>query len=208
MDSLKQDPGAAIVHVGSELDGPISGFGNRVARVTRMLMDKVGIDTADVITGLDYEDRYLRSPLTVKLLVEALGALAMGAGKTVPVVIRTVPLEPREDSPRWFDSNWKREDDRAVVARLFAQTKALALEWRTGAAGHARKLTITFASGRRAQILLDQGFGPWTCRGTSFEFRASPAEQAGQLRRLDRPVQISPGARTFLVAAASSAVSA
>ncbi|HEY5071764.1 MAG TPA: DEAD/DEAH box helicase [Caulobacteraceae bacterium] len=200
---LQPDPGAKVLHVSRELDGRIGEFGGRMAATIRGLVLQLGVQNDDAVANLDYEDRYLRSPLTVRLLIDALGGLALGSGKTTPVAVRTIPLEPKDHIPRWLDNDWKSETDRAEVARALAVSKALVLDWRTDSAGHARRLTVAFASGRRVEILLDQGLGPWRCdRGTSFEFRAPPPEQASRLRRLETGLRVAPGARTFFVAEA------
>ena len=121
----------------------------------------------------------------------------------VPLVIKTAQPAPSDRASLSFDSNWKRDDDRAVVARMLARTRLLNLEWRTGGAGHARRLIVEFEGGQRVQVLFDQGFGAWTCdRSASFDFRVSPSDQTARLQRIDVAVQIRPGARTYLVAEA------
>ena len=200
VDDLRQDPGAVVAHIGQELDGPVADFGNRMAALLHRLFGGIGIGADDAVSSLEYEDRYLRSPLTVKLLVEALAGISAGGGKVTPVVVRTISLEQNDYPSRWFDNDWKREDDRAAAARLFAKARGLDLDWSVGTAGHARRMNITFASGRRARVLFDQGFGPWKCtRGTHFDFRASPSQQSSELRAIGTNIQIAPGVRTFLV---------
>jgi hypothetical protein len=206
IDSLREDAGAALRHVAHEFDGRLSDFGARMGSALRDLCTKVGAPKDEAIVAFEYEDRYLRSPITVRLLVDTLQAMSKGAGKTVSAVVRTIPLEPKDQIARYLDNDWKTEEHRAAVARLLAGTRGLALDWRTGSAGHGRRLCVTFSSGRRVQILLDQGFGSWRCdRGTAFEFRAAQGEQASRLRKLDTGVQIAQGTHTYFVAEAAPA---
>jgi hypothetical protein len=56
---------------------------------------------------------------------------------------------------------------------------------------HARKLVLSLKDGRRVSILLDQGFGAWTCAALRHDFSATAAKQARELQEKDFAVRIS-----------------
>jgi DEAD/DEAH box helicase domain-containing protein len=201
VDNLREDPGAVVIHIGRDLDGPIGDFGAKAASKIREMLTRVGVPADVAMVALEYEDRYVRSPLTMRLLIDALRALSRGAGKAVPVTIKTIPLELKDQPPRFLDNDWKSETDRAAVVVSLAAANGLTVDWRPESAGHARRLTATLANGRRVQILFDQGLGPWRVnRGASFDFRSPPVEQASWLRRFETTIQIGSGGHTYLVA--------
>ncbi len=69
------------------------------------------------------------------------------------------------------------------MAAIYGHRRGLAVTFREGSADHARQMTITFADGTVATILMDQGFGAWrTARTREFDFRRALTVQAQQLR--------------------------
>lgn len=201
---LRPSPGAKLKHITTELDGPLSGFGKRCAGLLQRMIREVGVPDDMRVARFEYEDRYLVTPLALRLCLDTLFHLRAGETCMVPLLIRTAQPAPSDRASLSIDSNWKRDDDRAVVARMLARARLLNLEWRLGGAGHARRLTVEFEAGPRMQILFDQGFGAWTCdRGAAFDFHVSPSDQTAKLQRIEARVQIRPRARTYLVAEVS-----
>lgn len=117
-------------------------------------------------------------------------AAELKAGDTVEVDIVVQPLKKDRPHYRVFD-DWEHEDDRADVAQFLGEKLSLdvALEV-TDTAIHGRKLELEFADGRKALVLLDQGFGYWRIVGNlpRYDFRAAPAAQAGDLYRSNAAV--------------------
>ena len=56
---------------------------------------------------------------------------------------------------------------------------------------HARNLVLALKDGRRVSILLDQGFGAWTCDAIRHDFSAAAPKQARELEERDFAVRIS-----------------
>jgi|GEM_PF-2141650 len=86
----------------------------------------------------------------------------------------------------WIFNDWDHEGDREDVAQFLGEKLGLdvALEV-TSSAIHGRKLELEYADGRKALVLLDQGFGYWRIVGNvpRYDFRAAPAAQASDLYR-------------------------
>jgi hypothetical protein len=72
------------------------------------------------------------------------------------------------------------------VLSTYGQQKGLKTTVVLGEPPHGRRVDIEFNDGRRARVLLDQGFGFWrTLRNLPFDFRAGAEAQARQLRGLN-----------------------
>jgi ATP-dependent helicase YprA (DUF1998 family) len=199
-DQLQPPAGAIVRHIGSELDGPMSSFGVRTARLLKDLIDKSGISGNARLSRFEYEDRYLRSPLTVRLCLGVLGGLAKAYGDAPPLTVRTSPLEFGDRPSQWLDNNWRRESDRSDVATALARSAGLVLDFQGTRAGHARRLTLSYADGSTCQILFDQGFGAWRCeRGVTFGFSSSVPDQVKRLRTVETRVYLPSDAKTFVV---------
>ena len=200
--SLERRAGAAVVRIGAELDGNLSAFNKRIAPILKHLLDTIGAPSLETAVGFEYEDRYLRSPLTLRLLLSSLQALRPQKIDLLPVKIRTRPLEPDERASRSLQHDWKREDDRQDVAEGLGQAFRFEIDWSVDDAGHARQLIIRFAGGQRVSILLDQGFGPWrlNLRESPFDFRSWPKDQVARLRSMDTLVSMPRDSSTYFVA--------
>ena len=93
--------------------------------------------------------------------------------------------------PHRIFNDWDHEGDREDVAQFLGEKLGLdvALEV-TESAIHGRKLELEYADGRKALVLLDQGFGYWRIVGNPprYDFRAAPAAQASDLYRSNAAV--------------------
>jgi ATP-dependent helicase YprA (DUF1998 family) len=181
-------PDAWHRRIGPELDGPIAGFG---ARFWQVLAD--GGAEAALRVGAPrhviYSDRYLFSPLALRLLHEVLLVLRrrMAAGQAaIPLTLRTLGArtgEPR-GLPRHIDHDWQDLAMRdAVAGRMLTRAGfAPALESDDRATiAHARVLTIEGAEGS-VRLQLDQGFGHWRrTTAQQFDFTAGAVAQAKAL---------------------------
>lgn len=182
-------PTAHRVVLGPALDGPIAGFGERFWRCLRLLP---GVAAALAGCGtprrIIYTDRYLRSPLTVRLLQDTLLAFRRAANATpgavaVEVVSQDIPIAPAR-APNGIAHDWHDSGTRdAVLGILLAGAGYAATVRSVGreALPHARRLLVEGDAGR-LDIVLDQGFGHWrTANAVPFDFTATPDEQARQL---------------------------
>lgn len=198
---LRESPGAALVDIRAEVNGPISSFGERLATMIDHMITGLGIAPTDELVEIAYEGRYLKSPATVRLCLDTLSNLKRSASAAIPVRINTFQLEPSSRPMQWLDSDWRREDDRLSAVKLYGAARGLKVDVQLTHPEHGRRLTLHFKSERVAEVLFDQGFDAWrNDRGVAFDFSRPAAEQAKRLAMLNCGVRIPPGGRTYLVA--------
>ena len=153
--------GTSYIELHDELDGTIAGFGERLAAVLLPAIRLAG--GTGPLQRMTFNDRYLQSPLVVRLMTEALAALRdalLGPQDNVPLRVVTNRLRPNERQPFAPDHDWQWEEDRAAVLTGLLHARGLASELVEHGAEHGRVLTLRFVSGT-VQVVLDQGFGPW-----------------------------------------------
>lgn len=162
LDALLPTSGTRFIELNDELDGTIVGFGQRMVSMLLSTIRAAGGSTP--LTMIGYNDRYLQSPLVVRLMAEMLASLrdALGGqGNIIPVRIVTNRLRPNERQPFGPEHDWQWEKDRAAVLLGLMEKRGMTPELVEHGAGHGRLLTLTFADGRDVRIVLDQGLGPW-----------------------------------------------
>ncbi len=197
---LRPTPGASVRTIGRELDGTSRSFATTFATLLREMLDAAGAPREPIVE-FTYADRYLKSPLTVMLAVRTFAALARTAR---PGAVRLGLQLRRLEIGGWNGARQIREDwsDNAMrekTVELLATRSGLLCKFLPGDPSHGRRMDITFASGRKASILLDQGFGAWQPRSfTAFPFGASAAEQANALASVD--VRITSRGDTYVIA--------
>jgi DEAD/DEAH box helicase domain-containing protein len=184
-------PTAHRVVLGPELDGSIAGFGDRFWTCLRATP---GVAAALAGCGtprrVSYTDRYLRSPLTLRLLQETLRALRRSTNVAVGAMAVEVSSVDHAGTalrlPETIAHDWRDAGARDAVLRGLLEQAGLAATVHTaerGALAHARRLTIEGAAGG-LDIVLDQGFGHWRSLGAvPFDFTARLDDQ---VRHLDR----------------------
>jgi hypothetical protein len=108
LSRLAPPPGASFRHVGHELDGPLDGFGGRAAKMLREVLAAAGIAAEDAVAEVTYEDRYLLSPVTLRLCLDTLGKLASDSVTTaapIPLTVRTFEVRESPMPLPWLDQN-------------------------------------------------------------------------------------------------------
>jgi len=88
-DRLKPAAGAVVTALGYKLEGPIQYFGMVMASTIRKAAAECGVIANDLITRIEYSDRYARSPLVLKLLIDTVAKLNTAAPITLS--IQTAP---------------------------------------------------------------------------------------------------------------------
>lgn len=174
---------ARLIWLGKQLDGPAAGFGSRFWKV---------LDAADSlafaalknsgVTRAIYSDRYLLTPLNLRLLHEVIAALP-GRVSSLTLEIETAQNgRPGQTGRMLFHPFAEDEIRRAVLSALFPGAM-IAISPKSQQP-HARSLTLHLGDGRRLQVLLDQGLGAWRTDGMSsqHDFRATPERQASDIR--------------------------
>jgi len=149
------------------------------------------------LAELYYSDRYLRSPLTILLLRELLGALAHYPGGLVTstrITIATSQLQRNDtQEPRWLYHDWRDATDRQQVFKEVFETLGQFVfdEKRQEQLPHARELQLTWTDGRVWTLRLDQGVGYWRAYNARepFPFEQSVERQVARLRSCEIDVE-------------------
>lgn len=202
IDQLQPPPGALVKAIDNEFDGDLARFGKKVAAVLQQLLTEAGAPIDQRIVELSYSDRYLNSPLVVRMALESFKELCRPIpGEPVSVTLHLQTLKPSDRSMRAVWDDWKRGDDRLDVISLFGRRIGLAVTSREGAPRHGRVLELTYANGAKASVLFDQGFGAWGASGSqaSFDFHVGPGQQTNALGMTNVVLKSRPGG-TYVVA--------
>lgn len=180
-----QPGGCRALGLRNELDGPIAGFGKRFwSRIVqdsprlRELLSQGGPAT------IVYDDRYLVSPLTVRLLWEVVSQMSQGDGGPKPELLIATSPPSRYSAPGRLFHDWPSERDQRMVleAILSSHFVATIRVLPKHEVDHARCLTLAWPGGERAEVRLDQGMG--FCEVTTavrHDFAASAGDQAKAL---------------------------
>lgn len=167
--SLRSTPAGTVVALSmdSEVAGPVDSFGVRFwDRILPLAPDLAARLASGVpIREITYADRYVRNPISLRLVVEAARGLrlrAPAAVKDAVVRVVTVPIYQTPKGGMWIGIDWHPTADRgAVLANLLAM-RGLQGELRVLAkadTSHAREFTIAWEDGWSWRLRLDEGFG-------------------------------------------------
>lgn len=191
--------GAKLYRITRELDGPIDRFGQRfwdlVGTLAPALVDAM---EAHGVAKVSYRDRYLVTPLAIRLVTETLQATP-GRRATTAMRVLTMRIErTREGREPWrFDQFFQSEDIRTQVLESLISPGTVECGPRHELA-HERVLVIELTDGRVATINLDHGFGAWRIRSgltLRHPFHATAVAQADCIRNarfhVDLPAQAS-----------------
>ena len=194
--------------IGKELNGKLKTFGKRF---WDFLADKHDpsralLDSADPIKVVRYQDRYLFSPLSVRLLLDVVKALRdrVGEARWSKSVMEIETLASKSHSnlrgkaPKFLWDDWQEQAIRIeVIKTLFADAGIVLNDQfnESRRQAHARLLEVHFASGRKLRLRLDQGISYWRIprsadyRSKTFNFMKTDAkQQAVALLRVDVPI--------------------
>lgn len=213
-------PTAHRLTIGHQLDGDVERFGRKF---WQLLHANAGI--ASMLAGCGsvrrviYSDRYLLSPLVVRLLQAVLAELrriqgAKAAG-SLPVVLETMSVQQGRHGgfPCYLQHDWTDSAARDSILVSSFSKMGLSVTLRTGSrtsVAHARTLRLVGET-RTVEVLLDQGLGHWKpVRRVPFDFSARSQEQASKLMLAKFAVGCEAGRTTeiFVGASSTSATSA
>jgi DEAD/DEAH box helicase domain-containing protein len=205
-------PAVSRLTVTGELDGPIAGFGNRFWQVIRERNSDVRDWLAAAqVARVEYEDRYLFSPLSVGLLASVLRALPDKAAK-LPVIIRTLADRASsiaQSQPYAIFHDWRDTATRDRVLKAAVENAGFSASIEAAsrqALPHGRTFRIRHSNSSTLEIMLDQGFGYWRSRHGAFDFAASVPEQVRAVTRGDiAVVGSSPHSTTLILDLSTSA---
>ncbi len=186
-----------------EFDGPLADFGK--AFKTRIVPAVRDIVPRASLTTISYNDRYLRSPLTLRLMVDALAGIRdalAGPNLAIPLSIVTHPQKPNERQPYLFSHDWAWVEDRDLALKYLLQARRMELDLALNGAAHGRQIDLIFDDDSRVKIVLDQGFGPWRSPPFArFDFADDAASQASRIDKTN--VMIAAQGPTYIVVTAA-----
>ena len=183
-----------LLDVQGELNGEIDRFGTRfwdlLAHNSPELSKR--LTGTCPITSVELRDRYLKSPLTLRLAVEIfsqLGEFPSAADRRYVGRISTVFMTGGggRTPPSLVQHDWTPGFARETVIERVGVDLELDLrleECRRDESGHWRDLTIEWGDGARWTVILDEGLGFLEPSSACwFDFRADPQGQAPILLR-------------------------
>jgi hypothetical protein len=207
-DILEPRADAAFVSFTKACDGSISSFGAHSLELVKPLLQRVGGWRPGRLVRVEYFDRYLKCPLSVRLACECVAALAKAIGSAEQTQMFLVS-EPWRSDPRYDDKrpwqvshDWRSDDDRAEVTEAVAAGLGLRGLLTLKRDRHAREMVLTFDDSTSVTLVFDQGFGCWSGpKGIPlrFDFDAAPQNQAAKLMALNAAVQ-GPSDPSYIVA--------
>lgn len=193
--------------VRGELDGPLASFGVRFWGCVGSNSEQAkGLLATERIKSITYTDRYLQSPTAIAMVGAILASVSGRLTESAMVEIRTAFHAVQRNNGRVFD-DWVERDDFARFATEWLSVKAgmdvsvrVALSNREIA--HHRTLLLSFESGSRLQVRLDQGVGYWQIRiasssGPRFDFTLPVDDQLMHLSRLIEGARVMAGNDQF-----------
>lgn len=189
---------AAFVSFTKECDGTLSAFGANMLKLVKPLLQRVGGWRPGQLTKVEYFDRYLKSPLTVRLACEFIASLSNALGSTTQTQIFLVSEPWRSDSrfedrPPWqANHDWRSDADRTEVTKLITAKLGLRGALTLRRDRHARVMILTFDDKTSVTLVFDQGFGSWSNPKSTilrFDFNLNPQDQATKLMALNTVVQ-------------------
>lgn len=183
----------------TDLDGKASQFGERfwdfVLEKHKGLTDLL---EKEVIDRVQYSDRYLKSPMTVSLLLQVLKELDTRFPNSYNRAVATIRLEEITGDARrpsravWDD--WHRSQTRERAIEEAFEYVDLPVRVGTYARAHmphSRTLDFEFSSGSSARIRLDEGWGYWETQSgydSRFDFSATPQQQGEKIAMWGGPL--------------------
>lgn len=183
------EAGAKILEITSELNGPVETLAERLTTLwTQQIPEFAQLIKNDQAVSVHYSDRYLKSPWSLMLLG---GFLSLFKNN------RLESLRIETLDPGFGQINNAIKHDWVSVSDL----ETMIVTWLEAAVGiapqvqikqksydlqHSRVIIVTWASGKRSRIILDQGMGYWMPRmrhrdELSFDFYRKLEDQIQQM---------------------------
>lgn len=187
-DSLKPKAGAEVVILDAKLDGPVAEFGISMAAQIRKAMLNCGISPDDVVREARYQDRYARSPIVLKLLIDTVSSLKPEG--SLPFGIATAADRGGYHRTH-VASDIMSDTTLASLAQEYGARKGLSTTLSVGQLAHKRSLMLQMKSGVKVVVDLDQGFGwlEYVGRDKYFDPNGSHLRNADWLKMLSGKLQ-------------------
>lgn len=167
-------PGVDSFEITNQLDGKGAGFGDRFWKLIGKGDLSAALQPCRPLLSVEYEDRYLSTPIACALMLEVVSALKShydsegGLGwNDTPVQIKTMLIDGERLMRRpghWWGGDWTATDirDRAVEAAFeYSGMSARVLSAPKRDLSHGRRLILNFTDGGKYTLWLDQGWSYW-----------------------------------------------
>ncbi|WP_417812379.1 DEAD/DEAH box helicase [Thalassospira alkalitolerans] len=181
--------------VTKELDGPVATFGSGLWKIARSMRPQV-FSGASKLVKVTYNDRYMRSPVTARLLFEAWRTFPLRDENTrLEILSETLGSSERRGYLLWH--NWETDALRRDVLSSLLPGAMIRLGTKSDCA-HERFFRFIFEDESEVKLSLDQGFGAWRCASggsVRFDYDARPEDQARVLRNLRFDIAMQDGGR-------------
>ena len=166
------EPGIQSFSITTELDGNGAGFGERFLKHLSGGDLSMIFPKGVVPIRVEYEDRYLSTPIACALLVDVISAIKSffqveGIWGEIHIQVTTMIIEEGKSSRNrgtWW-SDWERTNqrDEALQAAFdYCGMNASIISKEKRHLIHGRRLTMNFENGKQLLIWLDQGWSYWT----------------------------------------------
>lgn len=164
-------PDVTEVLIGSDLDGWLEGFGQRLWEYLAIYHEhlKKRLGSWGALVEVTYSDRYFMAPADVLILGEIINALRRHLGNRwgrpqVTVVAAEARQRGRSRPGHLLFHDWVRDDQREEVVKAFfksiGQECEMEIREKTKVP-HARSLTLRWDEGPATVLRLDQGIDFW-----------------------------------------------
>ena len=189
---------ARLIRVGKRLDGPVNAFGRTF---WKLLANEAPLVIPAIqqykVLAITYTDRYLLTPLSMRLLVEVIRQMPNSKAASINVLTGRYINTERQSWAVFhvFD------DDAVRCDVLGAMLPGAQIDVRDKTKlPHARSFKLHLGDGRNLTILLDQGFGAWRADGAPrHDFSTDPAKQARSLKSMSFMIGVEAGCEAPIV---------
>lgn len=189
----KQRPGAyEEIRIESDLDGPLDRSGGRFwTLIERRIPGFLArLASGSPLISVEYGDRYLKSPLTVRILFELLSSLTQysaGIVATTRILIAASSSfrgQDRKGSSSTIADDWDDAAARDAVLEAVLVSIGSPVQIKSAKAAHYRELLLRWDD-QTVRLRLDQGVGFLDAdRPTRFGFNGRVEEQAREVLKV------------------------
>lgn len=195
------DLGDKELEIQHELNGNLQGFGKRFwdyVCTEHFAARGLFLDENERLVSVSYNDRYLFSPLALALLLELIKGLKINLGgeRTAGFTLNAVTTEKyvSYNNPTTLWSDWNDSQVRDRVAKMMFDETGIDFSIATedkSVVGHGRILELTFSSGKKLTVRLDQGVSYWQAARMprwemiAFNFNADDSTQRDRILNLN-----------------------
>jgi hypothetical protein len=187
----------SLIEIRRECDGPVSAFGARLRGLVRARTGELDRLFSEPLLELVYSDRYLFSPLTVRLVTELVRGFCDAESL---VKVRTVPArrDGREPGGTRLQDDWSDLSRRnKVLAQMLSEAAPRAQLELVSNMPHRRRLDFK-ARSDSGTVYFDQGVGSWRTVGRILFDHDRLVDD--QVQELGRPFEIVNGAEGTFIA--------